>query len=152
MFSIQWLHQYRSSIYNGFINVDFPSTLFVSMSVFNLQWFHQCQFSIYNGYINVDFQCTMVASMKIEHESLVVFMMKKCYRKHPHDIINQWLFIVPQVEEGKQTPFQSALVTNDVTYSLRHVEESWIHLLKAGGHLQLLMLVYGFIFILFYHF
>jgi len=39
---------------------------------------------------------------------------------------------LPQVEEGKQTPFQSAFVANDFMYSLRHVEESWIHLLKAG--------------------
>ena len=45
-------------------------------------------------------------------------------------------FAVQSQEEGKQTPFQSALPTNDVTYSLRHVEESWIHLLKAGGKLQ----------------
>lgn len=35
-------------------------------------------------------------------------------------------------EEGsKDTPFQSAAVS-DVTYSTRHVEESWLHLLKAG--------------------
>lgn len=35
-------------------------------------------------------------------------------------------------EEGsKDTPFQSAGVS-DVTYSTRHVEESWLHLLKAG--------------------
>lgn len=24
------------------------------------------------------------------------------------------------------------IIQNDMTYSLRHVEESWIHLLKAG--------------------
>lgn len=48
-----------------------------------------------------------------------------------------YLFKVPPVEEEKQTPFQSQLQANDVTYSLRHVEESWIHLLKAGGQLQL---------------
>ncbi|KAF4520031.1 hypothetical protein B566_EDAN007180 [Ephemera danica] len=35
-------------------------------------------------------------------------------------------------EEGtRDTPFQSAAVS-DVTYSARHVEESWLHLLKAG--------------------
>lgn len=53
------------------------------------------------------------------------------------NIINLIFFVTVQSqEEGKQTPFQSALPTNDVTYSLRHVEESWIHLLKAGGKLQ----------------
>ncbi|RZF35450.1 hypothetical protein LSTR_LSTR014142 [Laodelphax striatellus] len=40
-------------------------------------------------------------------------------------------------EEGKQTPFQSSLQANDVTYSLRHVEESWIHLLKSGDSSRL---------------
>ncbi|XP_075232823.1 NACHT domain- and WD repeat-containing protein 1 isoform X2 [Lycorma delicatula] len=35
-------------------------------------------------------------------------------------------------EEEKETPFQSSIQASDVTYSLRHVEESWIHLLKAG--------------------
>lgn len=34
--------------------------------------------------------------------------------------------------ESKETPFQTTLQLDDVTYSLRHVEESWIHLLKAG--------------------
>lgn len=34
--------------------------------------------------------------------------------------------------ENKETPFQTTLQLDDVTYSLRHVEESWIHLLKAG--------------------
>lgn len=26
------------------------------------------------------------------------------------------------------------VIQNDMTYSLRHVEESWIHLLKAGNY------------------
>lgn len=34
-------------------------------------------------------------------------------------------------EGARDTPFQSAAVS-DVTYSARHVEESWLHLLKAG--------------------
>ncbi|KAL1493229.1 hypothetical protein ABEB36_011321 [Hypothenemus hampei] len=37
----------------------------------------------------------------------------------------------PLLSEIKETPFQSTL-HKDVTYSLRHVEESWIHLLKSG--------------------
>lgn len=36
----------------------------------------------------------------------------------------------------KDTPFQSTL-HSDVTYSLRHVEESWIHLLKGGDVIKL---------------
>ncbi|XP_014253729.1 NACHT domain- and WD repeat-containing protein 1 [Cimex lectularius] len=40
-------------------------------------------------------------------------------------------------EGEKQTPFQSHLHVTDVTYSLRHVEESWIHLLKAGDSSRL---------------
>ncbi|XP_065201622.1 protein qui-1 isoform X2 [Planococcus citri] len=43
----------------------------------------------------------------------------------------------PDQETEKQTPFQSCLPTNDVTYSLRHVEESWIHLLKAGDNIRM---------------
>ncbi|PNF24563.1 hypothetical protein B7P43_G05388 [Cryptotermes secundus] len=38
----------------------------------------------------------------------------------------------PTPVESKETPFQTTLQLDDVTYSLRHVEESWIHLLKAG--------------------
>uniref|UniRef100_A0A8D9ERW0 Uncharacterized WD repeat-containing protein alr3466 n=1 Tax=Cacopsylla melanoneura TaxID=428564 RepID=A0A8D9ERW0_9HEMI len=33
-----------------------------------------------------------------------------------------------------KTPFHSELHTSDVTYTLRHVEEAWIHLLKAGDY------------------
>jgi NACHT domain- and WD repeat-containing protein len=32
----------------------------------------------------------------------------------------------------KETPFQSAPQTQDVTYTLRHVEEAWLHLLRAS--------------------
>lgn len=32
----------------------------------------------------------------------------------------------------KETPFQSTPQSQDVTYTLRHVEEAWIHLLRAG--------------------
>ncbi|PSN37379.1 hypothetical protein C0J52_19650 [Blattella germanica] len=39
--------------------------------------------------------------------------------------------------ENKETPFQTTLQLDDVTYSLRHVEESWIHLLKAGDSSRL---------------
>ncbi|KAK9511752.1 hypothetical protein O3M35_000355 [Rhynocoris fuscipes] len=46
------------------------------------------------------------------------------------------------VDEEKQTPFQSHLHTNDVTYSLRHVEESWIHLLKSGDSARLKQLTF----------
>lgn len=35
-------------------------------------------------------------------------------------------------EPTKDTPFHSQLPVVDVTYSLRHVEESWLHLLKGG--------------------
>lgn len=42
----------------------------------------------------------------------------------------------PLLSDIKETPFQSTL-HRDVTYSLRHVEESWIHLLKAGDILKL---------------
>ncbi|KAL1138690.1 hypothetical protein AAG570_008752 [Ranatra chinensis] len=45
-------------------------------------------------------------------------------------------------DESKQTPFQSVLPMNDVTYSLRHVEESWIHLLKAGDSSRLKQLTF----------
>lgn len=60
---------------------------------------------------------------------------------------------VPDPEKEKQTPFQSCLPTNDVRYSLRHVEESWIHLLKAGVWLaaESLMTVDG-IFTIFFFF
>ncbi|XP_068081226.1 protein qui-1 [Anabrus simplex] len=40
-------------------------------------------------------------------------------------------------DESKETPFQTTLIPDDVTYSLRHVEESWIHLLKAGDSSRL---------------
>jgi len=42
------------------------------------------------------------------------------------------LFSDASPTENKETPFQTTLQLDDVTYSLRHVEESWIHLLKAG--------------------
>ncbi|GLV38693.1 uncharacterized protein CBL_05692 [Carabus blaptoides fortunei] len=42
----------------------------------------------------------------------------------------------PLPTDSKDTPFQSTL-HSDVTYSQRHVEESWIHLLKAGDTLKL---------------
>lgn len=42
----------------------------------------------------------------------------------------------PLPSDIKETPFQSTL-HRDVTYSLRHVEESWVHLLKAGDILKL---------------
>lgn len=42
----------------------------------------------------------------------------------------------PLPSDIKETPFQSTL-HSDVTYSLRHIEEAWIHLLKAGDVLKL---------------
>lgn len=33
---------------------------------------------------------------------------------------------------AKETPFQSTPQTQDVTYTLRHVEEAWLHLLRAS--------------------
>jgi hypothetical protein len=33
---------------------------------------------------------------------------------------------------AKETPFQSAPQTQDITYTLRHVEEAWLHLLRAS--------------------
>ncbi|KAK0161111.1 hypothetical protein PV327_009624 [Microctonus hyperodae] len=32
----------------------------------------------------------------------------------------------------KETPFQSTPQSQDITYTLRHVEEAWLHLLRAG--------------------
>ncbi|XP_011298627.1 NACHT and WD repeat domain-containing protein 1 [Fopius arisanus] len=32
----------------------------------------------------------------------------------------------------KETPFQSTPQISDITYSLRHIEEAWLHLLRAG--------------------
>nr|CAD7203080.1 unnamed protein product [Timema douglasi] len=43
----------------------------------------------------------------------------------------------PDLMENKQTPFQTTLQEDDVTYSQRHVEESWIHLLKGGDRSRL---------------
>ncbi|XP_072745526.1 protein qui-1 [Anoplolepis gracilipes] len=37
-----------------------------------------------------------------------------------------------QASPVKETPFQSAPQTQDVTYTLRHVEETWLHLLRAS--------------------
>jgi hypothetical protein len=50
-----------------------------------------------------------------------------CARRH-----TAFLFSDASPMENKETPFQTTLQLDDVTYSLRHVEESWIHLLKAG--------------------
>lgn len=36
----------------------------------------------------------------------------------------------------KETPFNSTL-HSDVTYTTRHIEEAWIHLLKAGDSVKL---------------
>jgi hypothetical protein len=47
-----------------------------------------------------------------------------------HDKMTHFSDATPM--ENKETPFQTTLQLDDVTYSLRHVEESWIHLLKAG--------------------
>lgn len=33
---------------------------------------------------------------------------------------------------AKETPFQSAPQSQDITYTLRHVEEAWLHLLRAS--------------------
>ncbi|XP_078041710.1 NACHT domain- and WD repeat-containing protein 1 isoform X1 [Augochlora pura] len=38
----------------------------------------------------------------------------------------------PEEETPKKTPFQSRPRTNDTAYNLRHVEEAWLHLLRAG--------------------
>lgn len=38
---------------------------------------------------------------------------------------------------------RETVIQNDMTYSLRHVEESWIHLLKAGyNQLQCTTIMY----------
>lgn len=39
-------------------------------------------------------------------------------------------------DQPKETPFNSTLHT-DVTYSNRHIEEGWLHLLKAGDTVKL---------------
>lgn len=46
------------------------------------------------------------------------------------------IILAPLMSDIKETPFQSTL-HSDVTYSSRHVEESWIHLLKAGDIIKL---------------
>jgi hypothetical protein len=56
--------------------------------------------------------------------------MKICITSASHHTI--FLFSDASPMENKETPFQTTLQLDDVTYSLRHVEESWIHLLKAG--------------------
>lgn len=38
----------------------------------------------------------------------------------------------PEEETPKKTPFQSRPRSNDTAYNLRHVEEAWLHLLRAG--------------------
>ncbi|XP_023287778.1 NACHT domain- and WD repeat-containing protein 1 [Orussus abietinus] len=38
----------------------------------------------------------------------------------------------PVASPTKETPFQSAPQTRDIGYTLRHVEEAWLHLLRAG--------------------
>lgn len=38
----------------------------------------------------------------------------------------------PLEPPAKETPFQSAPQSQDITYTLRHVEEAWLHLLRAG--------------------
>ncbi|EFN73134.1 Uncharacterized WD repeat-containing protein alr3466 [Camponotus floridanus] len=38
----------------------------------------------------------------------------------------------PASPVAKETPFQSAPQTQDLTYTLRHVEEAWLHLLRAS--------------------
>ncbi|XP_076184042.1 protein qui-1 [Ptiloglossa arizonensis] len=39
----------------------------------------------------------------------------------------------PEVETPlKETPYQSRPVSQDIAYNLRHVEEAWLHLLRAG--------------------
>jgi len=38
----------------------------------------------------------------------------------------------PASPVAKETPFQSAPQTQDITYTLRHVEEAWLHLLRAS--------------------
>ncbi|XP_043276918.1 NACHT domain- and WD repeat-containing protein 1 isoform X2 [Venturia canescens] len=37
-----------------------------------------------------------------------------------------------EAQPAKETPFQSKLQSQDITYTLRHVEEAWLHLLQAG--------------------
>ncbi|KAG7212794.1 hypothetical protein KM043_013053 [Ampulex compressa] len=38
----------------------------------------------------------------------------------------------PTEPQTKETPFQSVPQSQDITYTLRHVEEAWLHLLQAG--------------------
>lgn len=38
----------------------------------------------------------------------------------------------PGSPPAKETPFQSAPRSQDITYTIRHVEEAWLHLLRAG--------------------
>lgn len=45
-------------------------------------------------------------------------------------IVTRVLYIFSVLAASKDG---ETVIQNDMTYSLRHVEESWIHLLKAGG-------------------
>ncbi|CAG5084256.1 Similar to qui-1: Protein qui-1 (Caenorhabditis elegans), partial [Cotesia congregata] len=38
----------------------------------------------------------------------------------------------PGTPPNKETPFQSVPQSQDITYTLRHVEEAWLHLLRTG--------------------
>ena len=46
------------------------------------------------------------------------------------------IILAPLLSEIRETPFQST-VYKDVTYSQRHIEEAWIHLLLAGDTIKL---------------
>lgn len=48
---------------------------------------------------------------------------EECDEKSPED---------PGSPPAKETPFQSAPRSQDITYTIRHVEEAWLHLLRAG--------------------
>lgn len=90
--------------------------------------------------------------LKLYHEDLANMYFNEFCEEHEEEVEEP----VEEEEEGaastaesepKETPFKSTL-HSDVTYTLRHVEESWIHLLKAGDIVKfktLTMLNYDFL-------
>lgn len=62
----------------------------------------------------------------------VVDFIKDCHVTVPilSNIVMNVLIITAVSKDGE------TVIHNDMTYSLRHVEESWIHLLKAGKSIR----------------
>lgn len=55
---------------------------------------------------------------------------RAAFSENSKGYIVYYIIIIATSKDGE------TIIHNDMTYSLRHVEESWIHLLKAGKHLR----------------